>query len=488
MAKAFSTWGDRASEFVGVCSTRNESTSDSAARLKRMIQGNWLLFDDLEKRPDKFFLAHREIGRRHAGGFGIRFTVQFNLFAGSILGLGGPEHVAKLKDYQEDGVLGCFALTEVSAGVNSGLIVDTTAEWDATKQHFVLNTPNKGAAKNWISQGLHASMCVVFANLIVDGEKQGPHPFLIQLRDSNSKLADGVVVEDMGEKTIANDLDNARLTFQSMVIQKDTLLSRFCDIQDNKYVVKGQRLKIQVIGQRLLTGRLCIAQAAVANTQDLLQSTEDYCKKKVVHVYGGKSTLAQLPHMADLFRESKARLVRMEQFCAGVEAKLSVFLRNNEVATDNLVEAIAVAKIRSIEVAMDVWYKVGKEVGSYGLMAESKFQATDMLKCCKFAEGDTRILMQKITRDNLIAFNKSSFSSKLYTLTSGFLSSTYRPETIKMTQLAYAMFGLSKKQMPAAWNDNWNTIFEVADKICDRHIEEEVGKGTKHCFQEMTMR
>lgn len=86
------------------------------------------------------------------GGFGIRFTVQFNLFAGSILGLGGPQQLEELSKMQDLGQLGCFLLTENQAGVLSGLIVKTTAEWNKQKGCFVLHTPDDKAAKNWISQ------------------------------------------------------------------------------------------------------------------------------------------------------------------------------------------------------------------------------------------------------------------------------------------------------------------------------------------------
>jgi hypothetical protein len=34
----------------------------------------------------------------------------------------------------------------------AGLIVNTTADWDAAQQGFVLHTPDDGAVKNWISQ------------------------------------------------------------------------------------------------------------------------------------------------------------------------------------------------------------------------------------------------------------------------------------------------------------------------------------------------
>ena len=44
---------------------------------------------DMRDAPERFFAAHRLLASRILGGYGIRFTVQFNLFAGSILGLGG---------------------------------------------------------------------------------------------------------------------------------------------------------------------------------------------------------------------------------------------------------------------------------------------------------------------------------------------------------------------------------------------------------------
>ena len=73
--------------------------------------------------PTRFFEAHRILSKRLVGGFGIRFTVQFNLFAGSILGLGSDAQIAELDKLRDDAVLGCFALTEAGAGVNSGLVV-----------------------------------------------------------------------------------------------------------------------------------------------------------------------------------------------------------------------------------------------------------------------------------------------------------------------------------------------------------------------------
>lgn len=96
----------------------------SADVLRSLVRTGLLSFTDMRDAPEKFFLAHRLLvnprilasrpcrPQRRAphehtsawlaqatvglGGFGVRFTVQFNLFAGSIVGLGGPEQVGHL--------------------------------------------------------------------------------------------------------------------------------------------------------------------------------------------------------------------------------------------------------------------------------------------------------------------------------------------------------------------------------------------------------
>lgn len=145
-----SVWADR---FLAAISDVGSATdpAKSAAVLRRVVRTQLLRFTDMRDHPEKFFLAHRLLGTIGLGGFGIRFTVQFNLFAGSILGLGGTDQVAKLDAMQEAGNLGCFLLTENQAGVLSGLIVKTTAEWDDRTKEFVLHTPDDAAAKNWVS-------------------------------------------------------------------------------------------------------------------------------------------------------------------------------------------------------------------------------------------------------------------------------------------------------------------------------------------------
>jgi acyl-CoA oxidase len=84
--------------------------AQSSAILRRLVKSGLLKYTDMRDAPEKFFLGHRLLSTVGLGGFGIRFTVQYNLFAGSILGLAGNEQIKMLGPLQEEGLLGCFLL------------------------------------------------------------------------------------------------------------------------------------------------------------------------------------------------------------------------------------------------------------------------------------------------------------------------------------------------------------------------------------------
>ena len=132
-----------------------ETPPPSVERFKKLLQSMILKQTDLEENPDRFYAAHRFLSayaHKIGPGFFIRFTVQFNLFAGTVLAIGNDVQKKSLNIMQANGELGCFCLTERLAGVSSGLVVQTQCHWDEDKQMFRLHTPTDGACKNWISQ------------------------------------------------------------------------------------------------------------------------------------------------------------------------------------------------------------------------------------------------------------------------------------------------------------------------------------------------
>lgn len=419
--------------------------SESAEQLRTLIRTGLLRFDDMEKNPERFFLAHRMLVDpiKRGPGFWIRFTVQYNLFAGTVLGLGGPEQLQELEEIQQKGQLGCFGLTERFAGVNSGLVVNTTATWVPETQTFLLHSPDDGAAKNWISQGLVADKCTVIADLRIGGKSYGPHGFLMDLR-CDGQLVQGVILGDMGRKTAGNDLDNAWIKFDNVVLAESRLLNKFCRIRDNKYVqTTKERMRIEVIGQRLLTGRVAVAQAALSFTRKLYASSRKYSDTKQCWAPGAKQTLSSIPHLNKLYRDGATHLDSLDAFLAAVEAELATCLRNDTIPSAGLVQKIAVSKVRAVEDSIALCFKLKQEVGSYALMGDTGFENTDFLQCCKFAEGDSRILMQKLARDRVKAFKKGDKGSG------------------DETRLCEVLAKAGKQ----GWDDHFEDVYELANVV-----------------------
>jgi len=459
--------------------------SERAKQLRGFIKQGLLKFTDLRDNPERFFAAHRILltpGNGHGlGGEGmsVAFTVSFNLWAGSILGLGNPEQVAALNEAQSKGTLGCFCLTEKYAGVNSGLVVQTTATWSPERQQFLLDTPDDGAKKNWISQGLTATSAVVIANLNIKGKFYGPHAFVMKIRDEETgELVSGVTMEDMGLKVCSNDLDNATVSFKDVWIDKSCLLSRYADIRNDEYVQTTEtKMRLEVIGQRLLTGRLAIAEASVEFAKRIFKKARAYADAKVCWAPKGlpQPRLSEIPHIAAIFAEGDARLDMMTAYNAAVEKRICKVLLAESIPDDELVEAIAVSKIRSVATAIDLTDKLKRELGSYSLMAESGMQSNPWLLNCSFAEGDGRILMQKIARDSMKVFQKTSWKDTGREMIFG--SSPEQQEMKLRFQLSRV---LSAATSPAdgarIWNENYELIYALANAVCDKHIAKNIGE------------
>ena len=100
------------------------------------------------------------------------------------------------------------------------------------------------------------------------------------------------------------------------------------------------------------------------------------------------------------------RYNEMETFLNICEEELSACLKENSMPNIDLIEAIAVAKVKAVEESIEMTFRLKQEVGSYALMEGSGFEQMDFLQCCKFAEGDSRILMLKMARDRLSKYQR----------------------------------------------------------------------------------
>lgn len=391
-----------------------DNIAESVQRLRDLLKSKILLLTDINTYPEKFFLAHRIVASNTTNvgpGFWVRLTVQYNLFAGTIIALGTDYHLQQLINIQENGLIGCFCLTEKFAGVHSGLVVNTRAEWNSEENRFILNTLSIDSSKNWISQGLVADKAVVIASLTVNNKHYGIQAFLVDLRSTDGLLP-GISVSDMGLKTVGNDLDNALIMFKDFKIPKSALLNKYIDIfdADNVFIKNQLYSSFHVIGQQLFSGRICVAQAALEFRKRLFDNTIMYAQSKSCWTNNGAQKLFSLPHVNDIISQNELNFNICNAYVQHCESKLACFLRRKRIPGKDLSHDIAIAKIKCVEDSIHFVNLLQNEIGSYALMESSGFGQRDFLTCCKFAEGDTRILMQQIAKNQLKKYSKNVLS------------------------------------------------------------------------------
>ncbi|KAG0150496.1 hypothetical protein CROQUDRAFT_38258 [Cronartium quercuum f. sp. fusiforme G11] len=128
-------------------------------------------------------------------------------------------------------IIGCYAQTELGHGSNvQGL--ETIAAYDKEAKEFVINSPSLTASKWWIGGlGRAADHAVVMAQLITNGVKYGPHPFVVPIRDMKTREPlEGRIIGDIGPKLGYQTTDNGMILFDNVRIPHNHFLSRFSKI------------------------------------------------------------------------------------------------------------------------------------------------------------------------------------------------------------------------------------------------------------------
>jgi len=164
------------------------------------------------------------------GSLATKFTVQFNLFGGTLNALSTKRHLPFMNQVDSLKNMGCFCFTELGYG-NNAPKMETTAIYDVTTETFTINSPTVASQKFWITNGAcHANYAVVFAQTWVKGVNEGINSFIVQVRDENMKASKGVYIEDMGMKLGLNGIDNGRLVFNQVVVKREAMLNKYNDV------------------------------------------------------------------------------------------------------------------------------------------------------------------------------------------------------------------------------------------------------------------
>ena len=296
---------------------------------------------------------------------------------------------------------------------------------------------------------------------MVQGKRYGPHAFFTDLR-KDGKVVEGIGHGDMGPKTVGNDLDNAWISFHNVRLPKSAMLNRYADIDpvtsEYRQILKGLPA-FHMIGQRLFSGRVAVAQAALTFRRALFRSTKVYTDTKICWSPSGDVPLSSIPQLKALYKEAEENDHLLSRFVELCENDLSECLLKGEAPDIRLVEAIAVAKVKCVEDSIALVHRLRNEVGSYALMKDSGFGQTDFLQCCKFAEGDSRILMQKMVRDCMAAFTKGKLraGNDVKALCSDLAD--------KMN--GHITSGLATDKH-AAWDECWREVYHIAEAVMSK--------------------
>jgi acyl-CoA oxidase len=196
----------------------------------------------------------------------VKFGVQFGLWGGAVLHLGTKKHHdAYLADTATLKLPGCFAMSESFHGSNVQHVQTQVVYEDGG---FTVHTPDEHARKDWIGNAAcHARLAAVFAQLEVGGEQRGVHCFVVPIRDEKGDPCEGVTIEDCGHKLGLNGVDNGRISFDHVRVDRDALLDRYATVDEEGVYyspIENPNKRFFTMLGTLIQGRVSVGGAGIS--------------------------------------------------------------------------------------------------------------------------------------------------------------------------------------------------------------------------------
>jgi acyl-CoA oxidase len=366
----------------------------------------------------------------------VKCGVQFGLFGGAVHHLGTRKHHERyLADIASLELPGCFAMSETGHGSNVQQ-VETTATWDDAAGEFVIDSPTDGAQKDYIgSAARDGRIAAVFCQLVVGGESRGVHALLVPIREPDGSPVRGVEISDCGEKLGLNGVDNGRLRFDGVRVERDALLDRYGEVTpEGEYrspIENPNRRFFTMLGT-LVQGRVSVGGAAISATKSALTIAIRHAARR--RQFGPPDSDEELPLLD--FRVHQRRLLpalaktyALHFTQEGVVAELDRIFGaldegDEEVERDRRELETRAAGLKAIATwhATETIQECREACGGAGYMAVNRFAAlkadTDVFTTF---EGDNTILLQLVARSLLTDF-RDNFGELGPIATAGFVA------------------------------------------------------------------
>jgi acyl-CoA oxidase len=347
----------------------------------------------------------------------IKSGVQWGLFGSAVMQLGTEYHHLKyLPAIMSLDVTGAFAMTETGHGSDVAS-VGTTATYDAETQEFVIDTPFRGAWKDYLGNAAKDGVAaVVFAQLIVAGVNHGVHAFYVPIRDESGEFLAGVGGEDDGLKGGLNGIDNGRLHFTNVRIPRTDLLNKYGDVaEDGTYsspIASPGRRFFTMLGT-LVQGRVSLDGSAVAASKIALKIAVTYGSQRRQFTAGSDNDEEVIldyqrhqrrlfPLLATTYAASFAHEVFLKKFDDVFSGKSAT-----DADREDLETIAAALKPLSTWHALDTLQESREACGGSGFLVENRLTSlrADLDIYVTF-EGDNNVLLQLVAKRLLTDYSR----------------------------------------------------------------------------------
>ncbi|MFF1879635.1 acyl-CoA dehydrogenase [Leifsonia sp. NPDC058230] len=347
----------------------------------------------------------------------IKSGVQWGLFGAAVLQLGTEYHHKKyLPGIMSLDVPGAFAMTETGHGSDVASVA-TTATYDPETREFVIDTPFRGAWKDYLGNAAKDGIAaVVFAQLITKNVNHGVHAFYVPIRDENGDFLPGIGGEDDGIKGGLNGIDNGRLHFTGVRVARTDLLNKYGDVaEDGTYsssIDSPGRRFFTMLGT-LVQGRVSLDGSAINAAKIGLKIAITYGAERRQFTAGSdtdeevildyqRHQRRLLPLLATTYAGSFAHEVFLHKFD-------DVFSGRTDTDTDRQdLETIAAAlKPLSTWHALDTLQEAREACGGAGFLTENRLTSlrADLDVYVTF-EGDNNVLLQLVAKRLLTDYSR----------------------------------------------------------------------------------
>ena len=315
---------------------------------------------------------------------------------------GTEKHQYLLDEVVQGKVVLAFCLTEAGGGNNLSEC-GTQVTYDEKSNELVFHNPTHFSKKIWCANlAVHGNYALVFAQLIVKDKKEGTHAFVVRIRDELHKPIPGVIIEDLGHKIGVNGIDNGTLRFDNYRVNKDALLNKYSNIDDQgnfSSQLKSKNDRFFQAIERLLPGRLAISSMVSACLKSSLLIAVTFSRYR----YGVSETGQTQSPIWNFQLQQNDLLPRISRGLLTLffhHYAKEVFL--NDKSNLELSNICNLDMILMSESTLETILKVRERSGSMGLLSPNglgRYLAT--AQCALTGEGDNKVLVIKIAKDNM---------------------------------------------------------------------------------------